>query len=126
MSESLFVVPSTVLLFCLLQDILIFYFLGFQQDTGGADVTKFFARPPLSSLFYYMLMSHYFDEQAGGHILMKSTCEVSGISHVCFHLIIECFFFFTFEHYSLPYNDFHVSKSRHRKTLPGLGKDDEC
>lgn len=24
---------------------------------------------------------------------MKSTCEVSGISHVCFHLIIECFFF---------------------------------
>lgn len=45
--------------------------------------------------------------------MKKSTREVSDLSHICFFPIIEHFFFFIFEHYSLPYNDFLVSGSKH-------------
>lgn len=44
--------------------------------------------------------------------MKKSTREVSDLSHVCFLPIIE-HFFFIFEHYSLSYNDFLVSGSKH-------------
>ena len=129
LSESFFAVPShRTRLFWLLQDILIFNYLGLWQGHRWGEK---FPNPRLTQhccsysnlLFAHELLPSKRSWRTNFHEEVYYLPQgVWDLPHVCFHPIIE--HVFTFEHYSLQYNGFHVSGSRHtEKTLPGLGKD---